>query len=55
LLVATETMRRHHQAVFVPVLNVRLLAADVSTGRLTTLLTSKATTDGAGIRALIGW
>ena len=39
LLVAIETMRRHNQAVFVPMVIVRVLAVDVRTGRLTTLLT----------------
>jgi hypothetical protein len=55
LLVAIETMRGHKQAVFVPMVTVRVLAVDVSTGRLTTLLTTNAPTNGAGIPTLIGW
>jgi hypothetical protein len=55
LLVAIETMRRHHQVVFVPVVIVRVLAVDVRTGRLTKLLTINASTNGAGIPTLIGW
>jgi hypothetical protein len=55
LLVAIETMRRHNQAVFVPMVIVRVLAVDVRTGRLTTLLTFSSPTNGAGIPTLIGW
>jgi hypothetical protein len=55
LLVAIEAMRPHKHAVFVPVVAVRVLAVDVSTGRLTTLLTTDAPTNGAGIYTLIGW
>jgi hypothetical protein len=55
LLVAIDTMHGHHQAVFVPMVTVRVLAVDVSTGRLTTLLTTNAPTSGAGIPTLIGW
>ncbi len=55
LLVAIETMRRHHQAMFVPMVIVHVLAVDVRTDRLTTLLTFNSTTNGAGVPTLIGW
>lgn len=55
LLVAIDTMRRHHRAVFVPMVNVRVLAVDVRTGRLTKLLTMTTLTNAAGTSTLIGW
>lgn len=55
LLLAIETMRRHHHVPFVPVVMVRVLAVDASTGRLTKLLAFNAPTSGAGIPTLIGW
>ena len=55
LLAAIQTMQHHGQTAFVPMINVRVLAVDVRTGRLTTLLTFTAPTSGAGVPTLIGW
>jgi hypothetical protein len=55
LLVVIETMRGHKPDFFVPMVNVRVLAVDVTTGRLTTLMTTKTYTNDTGIPTLIGW
>jgi hypothetical protein len=55
LLVVLETMLPHKQTPFVPRLHVRVLAVNVSTGRLTTLLTTNTYENDTGIHTLIGW
>ncbi|MBO0833581.1 MAG: hypothetical protein J2P29_16595, partial [Actinobacteria bacterium] len=55
VLVVIDAMEPHGQGPFVPVDDVQVLAVDVSTGQVTTLLTTTASPSDAGNRTLIGW
>jgi hypothetical protein len=58
VLVAIDGRQPHGQGSFVPVDENSVVAVNVSTGRLTTLLTTttpSGVSDGAGIPTLVGW
>ena len=55
VLVGIDARRQHGPGPFVPVVIVRVLAIDVSTGQVTTLLTTTTSPSDAGTPTLVGW